>query len=64
MSARKKRTPVRTQTVDEDYVLRLAHILRHISRRSSNSWAGFLVRRAFAFNGYTVVLRDGKVVDQ
>ena len=65
MSApRKKRVPVRTQTVDEDDTLRLAHLLKSIMRRSSFAYAMRLVQRAAFFSGYAVTWRDGKVVDQ
>lgn len=64
MSAPKKRKPVRTENLDQDDTLRLALFLLRLQRRVGHSYAMALVRRAFAFNGNTVVLRDGRVVDQ
>jgi hypothetical protein len=60
----KKRTPVRTKTVDEDDTLRLAHIIASVQRRASASYARCLVRRAFGFLGHATTLKFGKVVEE
>jgi hypothetical protein len=58
----RKRSPVRTQTCDEDDTLRLAHLFRQIQRRSGGPyWAHRLVERAFAFNGQILVVREAKL---
>lgn len=62
MEKKRKRVPVRTRTTDEDDTLRLAHLLKDIARRSSHNWSMALVRRAFAFNGCPVSVRDADVV--
>lgn len=59
MTGAPKRRPVRTESHDEDDILRLAHILKRIVRRSSyggEEHSRELAKRAFAFIGQQVNL--------